>query len=75
LEEDEDETFERLRAWRRKLADAEHVPPYVIFSDKVLHEIARQGPETLDDLSGVSGVGPAKLEKYGAGVLEALNES
>ncbi|HEX8464110.1 MAG TPA: ATP-dependent DNA helicase RecQ [Abditibacterium sp.] len=75
LEEDEDETFERLRAWRRKLADAEHVPPYVIFSDKVLHEIARQGPETLDDLSNVSGVGPAKLEKYGAGVLEALNES
>ncbi|PQV63635.1 ATP-dependent DNA helicase RecQ [Abditibacterium utsteinense] len=72
--EGDEEIFEKLRAWRRALADEEHVPPYVIFSDKVLREIARQAPQTLNDLGDVSGVGPAKLDKYGAGVLELLNE-
>ncbi len=66
------ELFERLRTWRRERAGEENVPPYCVFGDKVLREIARQLPETLDDLGGVSGVGPAKLEKYGALVLRVL---
>jgi ATP-dependent DNA helicase RecQ len=72
--EADEETFEKLRTWRRARAMEESVPPYCVFSDKVLREIARQTPETLDDLSGVSGVGPAKLEKYGDLVLGVLNE-
>ena len=58
---------------RRARAMEESVPPYCVFSDKVLREIARQAPENLDDLSGVSGVGPAKLGKYGELVLGVLN--
>lgn len=72
-DEADEETFERLRVWRRGRADEEHVPPYCVFGDKVLREIARQLPQSLDDLSGVSGVGPAKLEKYGDEVLEVLS--
>lgn len=73
-DEANEELFEKLRAWRRERADEEHVPPYCVFGDKTLREIARQAPQTLDDLSGVSGVGPAKLEKYGESLLETLNE-
>jgi len=72
--EADEEVFEKLRAWRRERAGEENVPPYCVFGDKVLREIARQLPENLDDLSSVSGVGPAKLEKYGALVLEVLNQ-
>ncbi len=74
-DEDEDadeELFERLRDWRRERADAERVPPYVVFSDKTLREIARQKPTDPDELAGISGIGGKKLEKYGAGVLEVL---
>ena len=61
--------FEKLRVWRRERAQAENVPPYIVFGDKVLREIARQKPSDLDALGEVNGVGPAKLEKYGAMVL------
>jgi ATP-dependent DNA helicase RecQ len=72
-EESESMTFERLRTWRTSRAKLESVPPYVIFSDKVLREIARQKPENMEEMSGVSGVGATKLEKYGAIVLNILN--
>jgi len=64
--------FERLRAWRREIAATQRVPPYVIFQDRTLIEIAVRRPRTADDLSHVSGVGEAKLRRYGAGVLQAL---
>lgn len=72
--DEDDELFQKLRTWRRSQAMEEDVPPYCVFGDKVLREIARQVPRDLDDLSGVSGVGPAKLEKYGDLVLEIVNE-
>jgi len=64
--------FETLRAWRRDRAAEQHVPPYVIFQDKTLLEIALVEPGSLDALGAVSGVGQSKLDRYGKGLLEAL---
>ena len=66
--------FEKLRSWRSARAREERVPPYIVFGDKVLREIARQRPLDLDELGDISGIGPAKLEKYGEMVLELLGE-
>jgi ATP-dependent DNA helicase RecQ len=66
--------FEALRVWRRELAAEQKVPPYVIFHDTTLAAIARRRPATTDDLAGVSGVGQAKLERYGADVLRVVAE-
>jgi ATP-dependent DNA helicase RecQ len=57
--------FERLRIVRKRLADANHVPPYVIFSDKTLHEMSRHYPGTPAEMRRVHGVGDVKLERYG----------
>jgi ATP-dependent DNA helicase RecQ len=48
------------------------LPAYVVFHDATLREVATRRPATLDDLAGIGGVGAAKLEKYGAGVLAAV---
>ncbi|MBD3835725.1 DNA helicase RecQ [Brevundimonas sp.] len=64
--------FEALRAWRRDRAAEQHVPPYVIFQDRTLMEIAHAEPGDLSALAAVSGVGQSKLDRYGKGVLEAL---
>ena len=57
--------FERLRIVRKRLAGANEVPPYVIFSDKTLHEMSRQYPVTSAEMRRVHGVGDVKLERYG----------
>ena len=64
--------FEALRALRTQLAREQGVPPYVIFHDRTLREIARLNPGTLDVLAEVGGIGSSKLERYGDAVLEAL---
>ena len=66
------ERFERLRAWRRARASEQGVPPYVIFHDAALIEIARANPARRADLAEVQGVGQAKLDRYGRDVLAAL---
>ena len=66
--------FEALRAWRRDRASEQHVPPYVIFQDKTLLEIASREPGTLDALAAIPGVGQSKIDRYGAGVLKVLGE-
>jgi ATP-dependent DNA helicase RecQ len=65
-------TFERLRALRRRLANAESVPAYIVFSDAVLRAMAARQPRTPEEMLRVPGVGPVKLERYGAAFLEAL---
>ncbi len=57
--------FERLRALRKTFADEQQVPPFVVFSDKTLHEMCRYYPVTSADMRNISGVGDAKLERYG----------
>jgi len=68
-----DETlFEQLRIIRKELAVANQVPPYVIFSDKTLHEMCRQFPKTASELRRITGVGDVKLERYGRAFLTAI---
>ncbi len=57
--------FEKLRTLRKGLADEQGVPPYIIFSDKTLHEMCRRYPAALPEMAGISGVGDTKLERYG----------
>ncbi len=64
--------FEALRARRLELARERGVPPYVIFHDSTLAEMAERRPGTLDELADVSGVGTTKLERYGDAFLEVL---
>ncbi len=64
--------FESLRAWRSGEAKAQGVPPYVIFHDSVLLEVADLRPRTLAELGGIKGVGAAKLGRYGTALLAAL---
>lgn len=64
--------FESLRALRRRLADEENKPSFLIFSDATLHEMVRIKPKTLDQLLTVSGVGQHKLQHYGQYFLEVL---
>ena len=72
LDEDVRARFDTLRAWRRDRAAEQHVPPYVIFQDKTLLEIAMKQPHDLDRLAAISGVGQSKIDRYGKGVLSAL---
>jgi DNA helicase-2/ATP-dependent DNA helicase PcrA len=64
---------QRLREWRLERAKADDVPPYVVFHDSVLHAIAAARPGTLGELAQISGVGPAKLERYGEEVLATVS--
>jgi ATP-dependent DNA helicase RecQ len=64
--------FEQLRAWRAATAKDQGVPAYVIFHDATLRQIATQAPSTLAELGTVSGVGEAKLARYGQQILDTL---
>jgi ATP-dependent DNA helicase RecQ len=69
-----DPMFQKLRTLRKQLADRDSVPAYIVFGDQVLWNMIEQKPKTPSELLQISGVGPAKLEKYGAAFLVALNE-
>jgi ATP-dependent DNA helicase RecQ len=73
-EEDED-LFERLRAWRLAAARARGKPPYVVCHDSTLHEIAAARPGSLAELAAVKGVGPRRLEEYGDQILRIIEEN
>lgn len=68
----DEDVFEALRAWRLDTAKENNVPAYVVFSDATLLAIAEALPEDESELTSVSGVGPAKLEAYGAEVLHVV---
>ena len=71
---DEDERlFQRLRALRKQLADEYHVLPYIVFSDATLRAMVRRRPANVEELLEVSGVGRAKLQRYGDAFLEEIN--
>jgi len=65
--------YEKLVALRKSLATIEKIPPYLIFHDKTLREMADKMPVIIQDMANISGVGQAKLEKYGPVFLEAIN--
>jgi ATP-dependent DNA helicase RecQ len=64
--------FERLRALRRRLAAERGVPPYLIFNDRTLYEMAAKKPRTSAELLGIKGVGDKKAADLGAVFLEAI---
>jgi ATP-dependent DNA helicase RecQ len=66
--------FELLRTERRTIADAEGVPAYVVLPDRTLWELVASKPRTTDELLAVNGIGPVKVEKYGAAFLALLAE-
>jgi ATP-dependent DNA helicase RecQ len=68
-----DPLFDALRAARRKIAAESGVPPYVVFHDSTLREIAAAKPRDLNELAKIQGVGAAKLERYGEAVLAVLS--
>jgi len=69
------ELFEALRARRTKLATQQGVPPYVIFHDKTLLEIAEYMPQDMAQFSQINGVGDRKLEKYGEEFLTVVQDA
>jgi superfamily II DNA helicase RecQ len=73
--EPDPQLFERLRAWRLDRAKADKVPPYIIFSDDALRGIAAAQPKSSADLLAVRGVGPVKVERYGAEVLALVTRT
>ena len=66
--------FAKLRALRKELADADDVPPYVVFNDKTLAEMAQLMPTNDSEFLKVSGVGFTKLNKYGAPFLNTIRD-
>ncbi len=69
---DDKALFQKLRALRLLIAKKNSLPPYVIFHDKTLLEMALRRPGRLDELADIGGVGQSKLEKYGPAFLEAI---
>jgi len=68
------ELFEALRALRKKLADQNGLPPYVIFHDSALREMAQQKPATIAEFAMIPGVGQTKLLRYGEPFIDAIRE-
>jgi len=71
----DDPLWQALKSKRLELAREQGVPPYVIFHDSTLLEILNQRPQTLDEMGRISGVGQAKLAKYGDAFLEVLEDA
>ncbi|WP_255100920.1 DNA helicase RecQ [Synechococcus sp. L2F] len=67
------ELLQRLKDWRREQAREQAVPPYVVFHDRTLVELAARRPLQIAELAAISGIGAAKLERYGSALLSLLN--
>lgn len=76
LDNDLDQTlYEDLRVTRQQLAKKRRVPAYVIFNDKTLAELAQVKPQSLDEMLDISGIGAAKLKKFGQALLDVIIEA
>jgi ribonuclease D len=75
LTEDSEPLYEALRDWRNTSAKNEKVPPYFLFKNIHLAQIASNLPENLNQLSSISGIGTKKTEKYGKEILEIVSSS
>ncbi|PPE67216.1 DNA helicase RecQ [Caldimonas caldifontis] len=65
--------LQALRAWRAEVAREHNLPAYIVFNDATLVQMAREHPDSLDALAGISGVGAKKLEAYGRELLRVLD--
>lgn len=71
----DEDLFQQLRSLRKHVADGEGVPAYIVFSDRALREMAAQKPTDDRSFLDVPGVGPVKLERYGATFLDAIRNA
>lgn len=67
--------FDKLKDWRRETAKEKNVPPYIIFGDKTLQEIAKTKPRTMQELLRVYGIGEIKADKFGDTLLRLVSET
>ncbi len=74
LDEQQQRIFAHLRALRKRLAEEENLPPFVIFGDATLRQMAQHRPLDEDALLGITGVGKYKLERYGQAFLDLIAE-
>jgi ATP-dependent DNA helicase RecQ len=72
LTPDEQSRFDALRVWRAALAKEARVPAYVVLPDRTLKALAVEPPATLQGLANIPGIGPAKLDRYGASLMATL---
>jgi DNA helicase-2/ATP-dependent DNA helicase PcrA len=66
--------YNALKAWRLEQSRADSVPAFVIFNDRTLDELASARPRTVGELLGISGIGPAKADRYGDQILAVIEE-
>lgn len=69
-----EELFEALRGLRKRLADQEAIPAYIVLSDKVLHLLSTVRPTTIEDFGSISGIGEFKKKKYGKDFIELIRK-
>lgn len=69
-----EEIIEALKSWRRRKADDMNVPPYVIFGDKTMLDLAAKKPKTKTELLNVYGIGEAKADQFGRAILRIIND-
>ena len=69
LNPEAEQLFEKLRSWRTEVAKPTKTPAFMILADAVMRAIANHGPKNLSDLNAISGMGPAKVDRYGAAIL------
>lgn len=68
------ELFETLRIWRRDAAAARGIPPFVVFGDRTLREIAAVRPSSIERLRSITGIGETKLREHGSDVMRVVDE-
>ena len=73
-EEKDQELFEELRLLRKRLADQQAIPAYIVLSDKTLHLLVAQRPTTIEEFGMVNGIGDYKKERYGKEFVEAIKK-
>ncbi|MBN9115595.1 MAG: HRDC domain-containing protein, partial [Pandoraea sp.] len=74
LDTADQQLFEKLRAWRQEIAKTQQVPAYVILPDRTLRELAQRRPRHREGLADITGLGEAKIERYGEALVELLND-
>ena len=74
FENENDQLFEALRVLRKKLADQQAIPAYIVLSDKVLHLLASSKPVTIEAFGEISGIGEYKKERYGKDFIKVIRQ-
>lgn len=74
FENEDEQLFEELRVLRKRLADQQAIPAYIVLSDKTLHLLASSRPTTIEAFGEISGIGEYKRDKYGKEFIEVIRK-